>query len=219
MIDHREIPIAMSMIELVDISLHSFQKYSSLWTAFNNIYVLLSKRRGLRVIPSLSRDGQYRFGNYWKYYFPKVNTPSETEQIEAAIQFFNPDIRDKLIRHRNISFFIGRTPTGVREKYDHRGQEINGVLNLTRSIIPELLVWSPIDRIAYHDYLNGNANVQQLLVEQIVFMLYTIRNNLVHGGKNPSDANDNQVIEMALPLLREIVNYFIVENVTDEEME
>ncbi len=219
MIDHREIPVTMSMIDLVEISQHSFQKYSSLWTAFNNIYVLLSQRQGLRVTPSPSENGQNKFEHYWNYYFPKVNTPPEKEQIKAAIQFLDQNIRDSIIRHDNIPFFIERTPAGVREKFDHRGQEINGVLNLTRSILPNLLVWSPIDRNAYQEYLNGNTDVQQILIEQILFMLYTIRNNLVHGGKNPSDANDTQVIEMGLPILREIVNYYIVENVTDDEME
>lgn len=219
MIDHREIPIAMSMIDLVDISPHSFQKYSSLWTAFNNIYVLLSNRQGLRVTLSQNKNSQNGIDYFWNYCFPKVKTPPEKEQIRIALKFFNPEIKDRLIRHPNIPFFIERTPAGVQEKFDHHGQEINGVLNLTRSIFPDVIIWSPINRIAYQDYLNGNASVQQLLVEQIVFMLYTIRNNLDHGGKNPSDANDTQVIEMALPILREIVDFFIVENETEEEIE
>jgi hypothetical protein len=40
-------------------------------------------------------------------------------------------------------------------------------------------------------------------------LLYTIRNNLVHGGKNPDEANDIEVVEKALPLLDMVVISFI----------
>jgi hypothetical protein len=36
-----------------------------------------------------------------------------------------------------------------------------------------------------------------------------VRNNTFHGGKRADDANDHQVIKMALPLLKIIVEYFL----------
>ena len=72
-------------------------------------------------------------------------------------------------------------------------------------------VWSPIDKQAYQQYMAGDPTCQDILVEQIILMLYTVRNNLVHGGKNPEEANDIRVIENALELLELVVKAFLRE--------
>jgi hypothetical protein len=59
--------------------------------------------------------------------------------------------------------------------------------------------------------LNDNQDSEERdhLAEQILWMLYTIRNNLFHGGKDAHDATDCEVVEKALPLLSPIVSYFL----------
>jgi len=42
-------------------------------------------------------------------------------------------------------------------------------------------------------------------------MLYVIRNNLVHGGKSPTEANEISVVKNAIPLLEIVVLSFIQE--------
>jgi hypothetical protein len=83
------------------------------------------------------------------------------------------------------------------------------VLNVTRTVNPQSPVWSPIDKQAYGRYIAGDHSDIKLLAEQIVFMLYTVRNNLVHGSKNPGEENDLAVVENALPLLELLVGAFI----------
>ena len=58
-------------------------------------------------------------------------------------------------------------------------------------------------------YLKGDRSEINILVEQIIMMLYTIRNNLVHGNKNPGEANDVEVVGYALPILEIVVTSFI----------
>jgi hypothetical protein len=55
----------------------------------------------------------------------------------------------------------------------------------------------------------GDQSGQGILAEQIVFMLYTVRNNLVHGSKNPGEENELTVVQNALPLLELVVRAFI----------
>ena len=47
-----------------------------------------------------------------------------------------------------------------------------------------------------------------LLAKQIVGMLYTIRNNLFHGGKRADDAQDQEILKNAIPLLAIVVRFF-----------
>jgi len=55
----------------------------------------------------------------------------------------------------------------------------------------------------------NNEEKRNLLARQIVDLLYTIRINLMHGGKNKfDDANDITVVVNALPMLELIVMSF-----------
>lgn len=70
-------------------------------------------------------------------------------------------------------------------------------------------MWSPIDKQLFEKTMSGNYAGLNTLLEQVVMLLYTIRNNLVHGGKNPNEENDIQVVDMALPILETVVMSFI----------
>lgn len=203
-----EIPIAISMIGLAQQANHPFQSYFVYWAAFNNIYVVIGNREGLTVCLDLDNNNP-KLDHRWGYTFPKVIVPKEYQKISKAIEKIDNSTKDMLIMHDSISFFIDRIPRGVDTNHDSRGQLINGVLNLTRTANSGFPVWSPINKSAYQNYLSGDLSVQDTLTEQIIFMLYTIRNNLVHGSKDMSDANDIQVVEKAIPLLEIVVRSFI----------
>jgi len=114
-----------------------------------------------------------------------------------------------LIKNPCVRFFVERKPKGAPGKWDTAGQLINGVMNITRTRNSNEPVWSPIEKQKYENYLAGDTSNQDELAKQIVFMLYTIRNNLVHGSKNQNQANDVEVVEMALHLLEIVAHAFI----------
>ena len=210
--DIREILVARSMIELAIQSEHPFQAYFSLWAAFNNIYVLVYERLQAPKHSEGNTDGvKFDEGkNTWGYRFPEYKPTSERVQITEAVRDLDDDAKHKLIIHDNTHFFVHRRPRGIHSRTDSLGQEINGVLNLTRTININYPVWSPIRRQSYEKYIRGDHSAQTELAEQIAIMLYTIRNNLVHGHKSVAEATDVTVVEMALPLLRILVQSFII---------
>lgn len=72
-------------------------------------------------------------------------------------------------------------------------------------------VWSPIDTQAYERYQSNpdDNKVREQLAEQILDLIYTVRNNTFHGSKSVDDATDREVVERAFPLLKEIVDSFL----------
>lgn len=197
------------MVELAEQAQHPFQKYFAYWAAFNNIYVVIGNRHGLAIRPALDHDQNPITEERWGYTFPKVFVPKEYDQISKTIEQLDASTKNFVICHKNVLFFVNRKPKGVHSIQDARGQLINGVLNITRTINANSPVWSPINKSAFTNYLAGDLAFQDQLTEQIIFMLYTIRNNLVHGSKNMNEANDIEVVEMALPLLEIVVKSFI----------
>lgn len=204
-----EVPVACSMIELTERADHPFQTYFCFWAAFNNIYTLVAQRNGVTVRLNMDRNGRGRTEQRWTYVFPSVIPPKEHEQIVEAVNALDVRVKDALISHPNTRFFVERKPHGVANNRDTFGQLINGVLNVTRTVNPQSPVWSPIDKQAYERYVTGEHSDINLLAEQIIFMLYTIRNNLLHGSKNPGEENDLTVVQNALPLLELVVRGFI----------
>lgn len=204
-----EVPVAISMLALAERVDHPFQRYFCYWAAFNNIYTLVGERQGLAPSFELDRNQQRKNEQKWTYTFPKVKTPSEHSQILEAIKQTDIQTKHSLISHPNIPFFVERLPQGVHSKFDAAGQEINGVLNVNRTINSQSPVWSPINRQEYEKFIGRDYSGQDVLTEQIVFMLYAIRNNLLHGSKSPGEENDVTVVENGLPLLETLVVSFI----------
>jgi hypothetical protein len=205
------VPVASSMIELAEHAHHPFQKYFCYWAAFNNIYTLIGQQQGALPRFVVDRAGNVKIEQEWGFKFPKVITPSERQRIKATICIICANVKNALITHPNVKFFVERTPKGVLSSHDLQSQLINGVLNITRTINLQSPIWSPIDKKAYQIYIAGDPTSQDILTEQIILMLYTVRNNLVHGGKSPNEANDIRVVENALPLLELVVRTFFRE--------
>ena len=94
---------------------------------------------------------------------------------------------------------------------DGRGQRLNGVLNVGYTVDVAHPVWAPIDRALFGkaEQRTLKADERDVLARQILDVIYTVRNNLFHGGKRADDANDREVLERALPLLVMVVGSFL----------
>lgn len=81
---------------------------------------------------------------------------------------------------------------------------------MNHTVARDYPVWSPIDTQLYADYLANphDYRARDFVAKQVVDLLYTVRCNLLHGGKRYDDANDVSVVENALPLLAMIVAAF-----------
>ena len=213
-----ELPIAYSMIATAgrikprrDGS-HSFQQYFLYWTAFNNIYTTIAHRKGRRTLVKRNDDGSVVTIANGNVKIPEVEVVSEREQIQLAIQEFDEDLKRKLIDHAGTKYFLGRIPYwgGQKIEQDAFGQKLNGVINVDYTTDRQYPVWSPIDFQTYEEYLANpdDEGMRDLLLRQIVDLLYTVRCNLMHGSKKFDDANDISVIENALPMLELIVTSF-----------
>ncbi len=214
-----EAPVAHSMILLAKQStnreLHPFQEFMCYWTAFNNIYTSIADRFGRPPKLKRSYDGTVATKVKAGVRIPQVNAPLETEQINMALRQFSQSLIGKLVEHESTRYFVYRTPQwrGVRIESDASGQKLNGVINAGRTVDQNYPVWSPIETRLYERYFTENLGPHDRheLADQILHVIYTVRNNLFHGGKRTDDANDLDVVNRALPLLRMIVEDFLEE--------
>jgi len=191
---------------------HPFEQYFLFWTAFNNIYTTIAHRKGRRTQIKENDDGSVVTIANGNVNIPEVVIVSEREQIRLAFQEFVDDLKHTLILHEGTEYFVGRIPSwqGIQIEYDAFGQRVNGVINVNYTSDGQYPVWSPIDFQHYEEYLENpnNEENRNFLARQIVDLLYTIRKNLMHGGKRFDDANDITVVENALPMLELIVTSF-----------
>jgi hypothetical protein len=216
------VPIAYSMIsaakainETKDDS-RVFSKYSFYWSAFNNIYSEIARSENHRTLLEKNPDGSVKTRLNGSVQIPKVRTVSERKQIELAFEKFDDDLKDILITHFATKFFVYRTPKwfGKPLERDKLGQKINGVLNISYTVDEDHPVWSPIDIVLYKGYLKNRIDVDKrnFLSKQVVDLLYTVRCNLAHGGKNAKVETDIEVVTHALLLLEMIVNAFTMQD-------
>jgi hypothetical protein len=191
---------------------HSFQQYFLYWTAFNSIYTTIAYRKGRRTRVKKNDDGSVVTIANGSVNIPEVVVVSEREQIQLALDEFSNDLKHKLILHQGTKIFLDRVPywEGQKIEQDAFGQKLNGVINVDYTTDRQYPVWSPIDFQSYEGYFDDpdNGESRDFLVRQIVAILYTVRCNLMHGGKRFDDANDLAVIENALPMLELIVASF-----------
>jgi hypothetical protein len=144
---------------------------------------------------------------------PKVRLPDEREQLDAVYKALSPQLTEKLILHRSTRFFVNRLPRfeGEELTVDARGQSLNGVLNIGRTVDAANPVWCPIDQGSYYAYLNGERTGERIdkLGKEILAVLFTIGKNRFHGVKRTDHASARNVVQHALPLLKEVVNSFV----------
>jgi len=212
-----ELPLAYTMIAAAKRirprrdGRHPFEQYFYYWTAFNNIYTTIAQREGCSTHYKKNDDGVILTIKNGNVNIPEVEIVSEKEQIDLALDEFDDGLKDRLILHEGTKYFVYRIPfwDGKPVEVDAFGQRINGVINVDYTSEGQYPVWSPIDIQVYEGYLeNPDDEKRNFLAAQIVELLFTVRNNFMYGGKKFDDANDNKVVENALPMLECIINSF-----------
>ena len=213
-----EVPIAYSMIAAAKRvrprrdGQHPYQEYFYLWTAFNNIYSVLSERDGTRTKLKRNDDGSVATYANGHMKIPEVVEVAERDQLQAAERAFDDELRHTLVLHESTQHFVNRIPywQGQKIEFDAIGQRLNGVINVSCTIDRQYPVWSPVDVLFYEEYLDNPADetIRIFLVQQIIELLHTVRKNLMHSSKKFDDSNDISVVKHALPLLELILRYF-----------
>jgi hypothetical protein len=218
MLSSYDIPVAYSMVELArqseKITQQPFTEFMCYWTAFNNIYTTIAEQKGFFARLRTQRDGTIRVRENGSVFIPEVEFALKTrDEIVLAFNGFSESLKNELILHPNTEFFVYRTPSWHSRKIeiDENGQRLNGVINIRYTIDEKHPVWSPIDIEAYERYTKQKPEpiYRDLLAKQILFLIYTIRNNTFHGGKRADDANDIGVVNKALPLLKLVVESYM----------
>jgi hypothetical protein len=210
-----EVPIAYSLVTLAEQdtspSGYPIGQFTCYWAAFNNIYVTIAERAGRHPKLKTKPDGSIKMRTNGAIQVPDVQTVSEREQIILAFNTFTLALKRGLVEHPNTSFFVYRTPRwhGQAIPIDGTGQRLNGVMNVGHTVSAEYPVWDPIDVALFEEYRKDSAIDPTQIAKQILFVLYTIRNNTFHGGKRADDAYDVEVLKMAVPLLFMIVDSFV----------
>lgn len=218
-----EVPVAYSMVALAQghqaSTGHVFQSFLCYWAAFNNIYTTIHDRDG-------SPKQDYEWDENYDPHIPQTRTidgvkvpkvtpyPFEWQQIQTARLKFRRDLQHELIMHDSAEFFACRTPLWDWSpiEHDNSGRRLNGVINVGHTLDRRYPVWSPLDRSAFESYRNDRDRrdfVRTRLVKQVTEIIYTVRNNISHGGKIADDRNDLDVVGKATPLLRMIVLSFL----------
>ena len=208
-----EIPVATSLVKLAQGATDPLTKYMCLWSGFDNIYTTIADRRGVRPILRVDGDGEPKRTVRGEVRVWLVEAPREAEKLQIVFEEFSENLRKNLVEHNSTRFFAYRTPKwrGQDVEVDADGQTVNGVINVGRTVDPRRPVWSPISVDAYEMCMGGSSSDEHLdlISSQILWLLYTVRNNIMHGGKRADDANDIQVAKHAGALLQVIVDSFI----------
>jgi len=188
------------------------EQYMCYWVGLQNICVTIANEQACRP-ELLTSEGQLELEQVDGFSMPKVRMPEEREQLDAAYKVFSPQLKEKLILHRCTRFFVNRLPRfhGDELTVDSRGQGLNGVLDIGRTVDATNPVWCPIDQALYYAYLGGERTSEgaEKLGKEILNVLFTIGRNRLHGEKRADDASTLDVVEHGLPLLKEVVNAFI----------
>ena len=212
----RHFPVASAMVRLIEHGLRGdvepLAEYLSYWVGLKSICATIAAERG--CLPTLeTSDGHLQLEEVGGLSMPRVRVPTEYEQLDAMYQVFSDQLKEKLILHRCTRYFVNRLPSlrGEELTVDARGQRLNGVLDLRRTVEARNPIWCPIDHDLYYAYLNGKQTsvAADKLAMEILTLVYTIGNNRFHGDSRVDYVSTVSVVERALPLLREIVEWFV----------
>lgn len=215
--DIEAFPVARGMIRLAyDSNLAVFIRYMCLWSAFNNIYQHLANVD--KIGSKLQLENPYpKPREIDGYYLPNVSTKRELDLILNTTGKLSTDQKSDLLLLPQLGFFVYRTPHGAEgDRYpntlglfDKKDQRINGVLNRTRTVDPLYPYYAPIDLEKYESFRDGDPTHIDLLSDQLAMLLYTVRNNLMHGHKAITSDNDGEVVRKAYPILEHLLSFFV----------
>jgi hypothetical protein len=206
-----DVPVAYGMLGLITgrppNANSPFDTFCCLWMAFNSIYAKLAQAgpNAPQLTGRMRRIGAVEV--------PEVKPGFERKQIDAAIERMSAGAKHRIITALETRWFVERTPTLRRppKKLVKTQYPMNGVLNLGYTMATHHEIWTPIDTIQFKSYAGENDDplLQNMLVKQIVGVIYTVRNNTFHGGKLPEDENARDVVSRATELLKIIIADFL----------
>ncbi len=203
-LNRTDAPVAHSMVDHLDHRTRRpttpFPRYACCWMAFNSIYFVAYRDH--------LQQGNPRPRNK-----PVNELPSEAEHLQFIATRFTPRLTRRLLKLKAFQFFLNRRPRWHHgDVPDINGVQPNGVTNIGKSIYSAQPVLAQLDRamVARIDTPAQLPADQDALAAQIVFMLFTVRNNMFHGGKELLDPNANTVLRNAYMLLRRIVDSFLI---------
>ncbi|HEY4312833.1 MAG TPA: hypothetical protein VGN12_25510 [Pirellulales bacterium] len=201
--DRIEAPVAFSMVDHLDHPTQQptcvFARYACCWMAFNNIY-FVALRGKLATNPKYCQDRKPH------------EMPSEKCHLTFIASQIVPGVLQQVIESPSFEFFLTRRPTSLHGNVpDIQGVPPNGVTNIARSIYANVPKVSGLDRTIAGRVGTKNqlATDEGAVAAELVMMLYTIRNNMFHGGKEFDDPNANEVLREAYVILRNIVDSFL----------
>ena len=184
--------------------------YLSSWTAFDSIVRLIARQSGVKPQFNLRKNGTLKLVNVGGLRMPKVSAPSTTDIYSTALEKLDKRVKHALIVHKSVEVCANRTPTLNNRviKNDSRGQQLNGLIDVSRTSDPRYPIWCPITLSWYKSYLRGEADseMQHNLVIQIVTILDTLRINILYDdGTNAQECGVN-LVTCAQPLLNILIN-------------
>jgi hypothetical protein len=208
-------------------------RYIVLWSVFNALYNTADIPNN--HLPN-RRTGKYKFLKSRGHLIPKICVNSEYQRINSisdrlaerddfldCLEKYKEEILS-LTDHRprvdqpdnvdpNKIFPITYKEDGHWVEGEFSFDTIRGIASLDRRtyVSEDLLFYqfAPLDN-PWEE--NGEISNKELFVEQILFALYQIRNNIVHGGSAAFMISDKPLVGSALPILKEIVDYLLGEN-------
>lgn len=211
-----DLPVAASMLQLassIEVKPRTSQvipHFMCVWVSFNNIYTKLwhacRDRQGADNQPAsifaCSEDPTIELKQHPKY---------ERQELEHVFAHFTSELKAELLHHSSTTFFAKRTctiPAAARLLPDV--PRSNGVLNINRST-STCPAYTPIDTAALRRFRSDPtlAAERDLVSRQAFEIVYTVRNNIFHGGKSATNSNSLRVTANALNLLDLIVADFI----------
>jgi hypothetical protein len=206
-----EIEVAGSMLELARRSFNIFPQFMCTWISFNNIYTTVWYKCREMQLPDPTLTTPVLCSHKPTLMLTAKLTKQERTLLDHAFAHFSDDVKHELVLHPSTAFFAHRSPRFQNgEVYvDNVGRHANGVVNIGRSTKYDIEC-STISIPEYELYVANQDGTQlrDLVSLQVLNVVYTVRNNIFHGGKSANDDKDRKVVDKALPLLELIVRDF-----------
>jgi hypothetical protein len=203
-------PTAQTMLALSrSLEDQPIQTYLCSWIALDNVVRVIARQSGLKPQFVLRKNGTLKMTEIGNLRMPKVTSPGKSLIYTTALEQLDRQVKHALIVHPNVGIFAHRTPAlGNRMvKTDTRGQLLNGVIDVSKTMDPRNPVWCPITMEKYKAYIRGEVDdvTRQELVQEIVVILDTIRENLLYACTSDEQECGINLVTCAQPLLNILI--------------
>lgn len=200
------LPVASSILRWLkarDKGPEFFAEYICHWIVFNNYYVTLFNEP--RVGARKTLDGVAN---------PYAGRPGcDGDEIYNAVSEFDKNLKIRIASTEETAWFATRTPIGDEEADPAQ----NGVRNMTRHGRYAKIDYPSFEQFTNRDNPSRDDPVVNRLTWDAVYVLYTVRNNIVHGRKRWNEHDNYPVVQAALSLLQKILGQVIAPDPNPDE--